>query len=160
MNENINLIEKLKDVARGTKLWSPICGDYYFQKIIEGSRYPIVCTATLASGGYDTIYFTIEGVYFNKFVDGECTLFPSKTNHDWSKFKTPKVPKVFKPYQKVLVKELIGKNFDKVVWMATNYSHYDADLKQHYCTMTYGFDDGQIIPYEGNENLLGTCTKF
>ena len=51
MNENLNLIEKLKNVPKGTKLWSPICGDCYFQRIIEGSSSPIFCTAMLVSGG-------------------------------------------------------------------------------------------------------------
>ena len=160
MNENINLLEILKDAPKGTKLWSPICGDCYFQEIIEGSCTPIVCEAMLVNGDYYTISFTVDGMYNNRFADGGCVLFPSKTNHDWSKFETPKVPKVFKPYQKVLVKELIGKNFNKVVWMATNYSHYDADLKQHYCTMSYGFDDDEIIPYEGNEDKLGKTVKY
>ena len=30
MNENINLVEILKDAPRGTKLWSPLCGEYEF----------------------------------------------------------------------------------------------------------------------------------
>lgn len=66
---------------------------------------------------------------------------------------------MFRTYQKVLVKELVGKNFDKLVWMADEYSHYDEDLKQHYCTRAYGFDDDEIMPYEGNEDKVGTITE-
>ena len=66
---------------------------------------------------------------------------------------------MFRPYEKVLVKEIVGRNFDKLVWLATNYSHYDEDLKQHYCTMSYGFDDNAIIPFEGNEDKLGRTVE-
>ena len=102
MNENLNLIEKLKNVPKGTKLWSPICGDCYFQKIVEGSCSPIVCTAMLVNGSYGTIYFTEEGLYFNKFTDGGCALFPSKTNHDWSTFVVPKK----QSYNRKILREL------------------------------------------------------
>lgn len=155
MNENLNLVEILKNVPKGTKLWSPICGDCYFKRIDEGSCSPIVCTAMLVNGSYCTIYFTEKGIYFNKFADGGCTLFPSRENHDWSAFKVPKKHKEFKPFEKVLVKELVGKNCEKAVWLATEYSHYDEDLKQHYCTQCYGFDDDEIMPYEGNEDMVG-----
>ena len=77
MNEELNLVEILKNVPSGTKLWSCISGDIEFESIDYLSpKYPIK-TST------DT--FTSDG----KFYDdrGECTLFPSKYQRDWSKFK-------------------------------------------------------------------------
>ena len=35
MNENLNLVEILKDAPKGTKLWSPICGYCEFLKIVN-----------------------------------------------------------------------------------------------------------------------------
>ena len=162
MNENLNLIEILKDVPKGTKLWSPVFGDCKFVKIKENnSNYPIVCTIKIKwlTDSKEYAYFSSKGELCIDYNNTECILFPSKENRDWSAFKVSKKHKVFKPYQKVLVKELVGRNFDKLVWLATDYSHYDEDLKQHYCTMCYGFDDDAIIPYEGNEDKVGTIAK-
>ena len=157
MNENLDLIEKLKDVPKETKLWSPICGDCYFQRIKEESCYPIVCTAKLVSNCYDTICFTIEGVYFDKFASGECVLFPSKTNHDWSTFVIPKKHKEFKPFQKVLRRT--RDDNDNVIWTADFYSHYDESSRKHFLISGYMMDDLIIIPYDGNEDKLGKKVK-
>ena len=153
-NEKLNLVEILKNVPKGTKLWSPVCGDCYFQKIVEESCYPIVCTSRLASGGYDTICFTIEGIYFNKFAGGGCALFPYKENQDWSTFVVPKKHKEFKPFQKVLIPGIIDNVW---YWFATLYSHYNSKHKLH-VLINNGtiIEDDEIIPYEGNEDKLGT----
>ena len=157
MKEKLNLVEILKNVPKGTKLWSPICGDCYFQRIIEGSSSPIFCTAMLVNGVYGTIYFTEEGLHFNKFTDGGCVLFPSKTNHDWSKFEVPKKHKEFKPFQKVLIPGIIDNVW---YWFATLYSHYDSKHKLHVLIDNRTvFEDNGIIPYEGNEDKLGEKVK-
>ena len=153
MNENINLVDILKDVTRGTKLWSPICGDCYFQKIVEGSCSPIVCTAMLVNGDYGKIYFTEEGLHFNKFTDGGCALFPSKENHDWTTFKVPKEHKEFKPFERVLVCTWTVKGY---VWRAALYSNYDELCNcYHLVGDIHVCKDEDIIPYEGNEGKLG-----
>ena len=81
MNENLNLVEILKDCPKGTKLYSTIFGDIEFGFIGDNSIYPIVL---ILNGGHE--YLTSEGKLFNQF-DGECILFPSRENRDWSKFK-------------------------------------------------------------------------
>ena len=147
MNDNLNLIEILKDAPKGTKLYSPICGECKLVEIAGDIKCEALedgCCWKFRSDGSFAIY-----------KDAECLLFPSKENRDWSSFKTSKKHKEFKPYQKVLVKELVGRHFEKSVWLATEYSYYDEDLKKHYCTQCYGFDDDEIIPYEGNEDKLG-----
>ena len=161
MNENLNLVEILKDAPKGTKLWSPICGYCEFLKIVndEDISHPIICRTNLDSGDFGRESFSVDGKFSTLYKNAECVLFPSKENRDWSTFKISKKHKVFKTYQKVLVKELVGRNFDKTVWMADEYSHYDEDLKQHYCTRSYGFDDDEIMPYEGNEDKVGTIAE-
>lgn len=53
-----------------------------------------------------------------------------------------------KPFQQVLVRA------DKESeWSCDLYSHYNENLKLHYCV---GSMFGHCIPYEGNEELLGT----
>ena len=162
MNEDLDLTKILKDVPRGTKFWSPICGDCTFERIDydPDTDYPIVCSADCIDGELDIVAFTTKGVYDNRYVHGCCAIFPSEKNRDWTKFEAPKKHntkkhKEFKPFEKVLVKELVGRHCEKAVWLATEYSHYDEGLKQHYCTQCYGFDDDDIIPYEGNEDMVG-----
>lgn len=71
MNENLNLVEILKDCPEGTKLCSPIIGEVEFKRI-KYSEYPIV---TCSKDG-NRILFTKEGLFFS---EGECImLFPSK----------------------------------------------------------------------------------
>lgn len=41
MNENLDLVEKLKDVPKGTKLWSPLCGECTLHGIDMSSDVPI-----------------------------------------------------------------------------------------------------------------------
>lgn len=156
MNENINLIEKLKNVPKGTKLWSPICGECEFMGIDTSSTniYSIKCVSKNYRGILTYIMFTANGKYCNYFVNGECVLFPSKENHDWSKFEIPKKHKEFKPFQKVLIPGIID---NVCYWFATLYSHYDSKHKLHVLIDNRTvFEDNEIVPYEGNEDKLGT----
>lgn len=159
MNEKLNLVEILENVPRGTKLWPPICGDCELVEIDGENTHPIICRTKSDGGDIGCEAFTADGKFYCDYKNGECVLFPSKENKDWSTFKISKKHKVFRTYQKVLVKELVGKSFEKSVWMADEYSHYDEDLKQHYCTRAYGFDDDEIMPYEGNEDKVGTIAE-
>lgn len=104
MNENLNLVEILKDCPEGTKLYSPIIGEVEFKRI-KYCEYPIV---TRCKNGNRILSFTKDGLFFPEGVQGECImLFPSKNQRDWSKFNVKKHrfdPKTFQPFDKVLVK--------------------------------------------------------
>lgn len=80
MNENLNLVEILKDCPKGTKLYSTMFGEVDFDNIENDSTYPII----IKSKHYGIDRLSIDG---KRFVDcGECVLFPSKEQRDWSKF--------------------------------------------------------------------------
>lgn len=82
MNENLNLVEILKDCPKGTKLYSTMFGEVDFDSIENNSTYPII----IKSKHYGIDRLSIDG---KRFVDcGECALFPSKEQRDWSKFTT------------------------------------------------------------------------
>ena len=73
----MDLVEILKNVPAGTKLWSDIYGEVTFDGVVEDDhRYPI---KTLSSK------YTKDGKFY--FDKGQCILFPSKTQRDWTKFK-------------------------------------------------------------------------
>lgn len=81
--EKINIAELLKDCPKGTKLYSPLCGECYFNRLNMGT---IICKKQ----NTQEITFTSEGYYMLPvFDDCECVLFPSKENRDWSKFQRP-----------------------------------------------------------------------
>ena len=106
MNENIDLTKILKDCPKGTKLYSSTFGQVEFQYIIQGALYPIFIK--LKNGVVEKL--TSNGVLFSNY-DGECILFPSKDQRDWTKFTAPWYkkerfdPKTLKPFDKVLVRD-------------------------------------------------------
>ena len=61
--------------------------------------------------------------------------------------------KQFKPYDRVLVRDVAN------IWQIDFYSHWNKEKEQH-ITLAYGdgivMTDRDILPYEGNEHLLGT----
>lgn len=84
MEKKINIAEILKDCPKGTKLYSPLCGECYFDRLNIGGT--IICKKQ----NTQEITFTSKGYYMLPvFDDCECLLFPSKEQRDWSKFQRP-----------------------------------------------------------------------
>ena len=154
MNKDQNLVEILKDVPKGTKLWSPICGECEFLEIVndEDISHPIICRTNLNSGDFGRESFSADGKFSTLYKNAECVLFPSKDNRDWSTFKVPNQHKHFEPYQKVLIKDKFS---SKYFWVAALYSHYDISTNKHYLIGSDWAEDDEIISYEGNEDKLG-----
>ena len=84
MNENIDLTKILKNCPRGWKFYSLIYGEVEFDTIINDDTYPII----FITKNNSTISVMSNGRHVEIF-DGECTLFPSKEQRDWSKFSAP-----------------------------------------------------------------------
>lgn len=80
MNDNLNLVEILRNVTAGTVLYSTIYGNVKFSRISPDVRYPIVLEAN-----NESVSATATGKHFYSEL-GECTLFPSRDQRDWSKF--------------------------------------------------------------------------
>lgn len=77
-----NIAELLKDCPKGTKLYSPLCGECTFDRVNHGT---IICQKR----NFQEITFTSEGYYMIPvFNDAECLLFPSKENRNWDNFVT------------------------------------------------------------------------
>ena len=161
MNENLNLAEILKDCPEGTKLYSPVYGDVELVKVIqvedeilstiEDDIYPI--KIKLNNNSLDN--FTKDGRMFEDY-NGECMLFPSKDQRDWSKFKPkqPKFdPKTLQPFDKVLVRD------GSICWKCAFYSHE----REEECTFKYETTDSihkYCIPYnDDTKHLVGTTKE-
>lgn len=92
MNKNIDLTEILKDCPKGFKLYSLLHGEVSFMGIDEISDYPIMYGYPVRGdmGIYTSaFYLTRNGAYSCNYNDGDCLLFPSKDQRDWSKFTAP-----------------------------------------------------------------------
>ena len=150
MNENLNLVEILKDCPEGTKLYSPIIGEVEFKRI-KYCDYPIV---TCSKNGNRILSFTKDGLFFS---EGECImLFPSKDQRDWSQFKQkqPKFdPKTLQPYDKVLAKFI-----EEDDWRCTFFSHIRRNPVYKYATMDCA--SRYCIPYnDDTKHLVGTTDE-
>lgn len=82
MAKEINIAKILKDMPKGTKLWSPLLGEVELDSVkYDNKTYPIFVQGTDRLAYVFTQYgryYTIEGA--------EMLLFPSKDMRDWSKF--------------------------------------------------------------------------
>ena len=152
MNENIDLTKILKDCPKGTKLYSTIFGEVEFEHIETDFRnqYVIIELKDLLLER-----ITFDGKLYNCY-DGECTLFPSKEQKDWSKFTAPWYkkdkfdPKTLKPFDKVLVSDE-----HHTRWCCSFFSHIVDQLHYKYFTSDscYKF----CIPYnDDTKHLVGT----
>ena len=122
MNENLNLVEILKDCPKGTKLYSTIYGEVELNGININSSEPIYILVRLGEVNYEEVSFAKDGRLYCG-CGGECMLFPSRDQRDWSKFKVksnkPKFdPKTLKPFDKVLVRDI-----DVEDWKIQLFSH-------------------------------------
>ena len=76
----INIADILKDCPKGTKLYSPICGECRLIKIYEGLGFDVINDTD------DVFNFSYDGRYN---LNGECCIFPSKENRDWTTYQKP-----------------------------------------------------------------------
>lgn len=73
-------------------------------------------------------------------------------------FKEKNAHKIFKPFQKVLIK--VTNDDDNHVWVDAIYSHYNESKGRHYFSnLQWTDDDDYIIPFEGNESKLGQIAE-
>lgn len=155
MNKNINLIEILKNCPKKFELYSTIHGIVYFDGITKNKEYPIRLIDT------DFIHFTKDGKYAIDKPDGECILFPSKEQRDWSKFTAPWYnndkfdPKTLKPFDKVIVR---NKYDDE--WTCTLFSHFTNDPYTRFIYKTNEASYIYCIPYnDDTKHLVGTTDE-
>lgn len=153
MNENLNLVEILKDCPIGTEFYHSIYNKVYFVCIdLDDSDYPI--RFSLHTDCLPNISITKNGKHIKHF-DGDCIVFPSKEQRDWSKFKPKKErfdPKTLHTYDRVLVRDT-----ENSTWRGTLFSHYNKNNEIFYPFNTVGGAFCLCIPYnEDTKHLVGT----
>ena len=153
MNEDLNLVEILKDCPEGTKLYSTVLGEVKLCTVNCDNAHPInIYPICVKDNIGNTGWLTSDGKFIEKF-DGECVLFPSKDQRDWSKFKPkqPKFdPKTLQPFDKV-----IARDYNTEKWRCDFFSHTTESSVYKYATIKYVFR--QCIPYnDDTKHLVGT----
>lgn len=84
MENKINIAEILRDVQKGTKLYSPLFGKCEYIDV-DNIIYPInIRTHNTTDTRYESL--TEYGCYFSDFEDTDTVLFPSAKMRDWNKF--------------------------------------------------------------------------
>lgn len=84
MENKINIAEILRDMPKGTKLYSPLFGKCELIGV-DNSIYPInIRTHNTTDTRHGSL--TEYGCYFSDFEDTDTVLFPSAKMRDWSKF--------------------------------------------------------------------------
>ena len=157
MNENIDLTKILKNCPEGWKFYSYVFGEEtYFQGVspYQGSLLPISIYGKY--GGYKYRLSRKGHPYCDNY--GECCIFPSKDQRDWSKFTAPWYkkerfdPNTLKPFDKVLV-------FTNGEWTCDFFSHtLSGDIFNKRC-MGIG-DVNVVIPYnDETKHLVGTTEE-
>lgn len=165
MNENINLVDILKDCPQGTKLYSTVFGEVKFDRIDTILSHPIVVRIGRIEDDH-TETFAADGRLYS-YHNGECVLFPSKEERNWSKFnqqpqtKQPKFdPKTLQPFDKVLVRNCTA---DK--WKCAHFSYMEPSFKGTIYVTSMLFRDrilynDNCIPYnDETKHLVGTTDE-
>ena len=155
MNENINLIKILKNCPKGWEFYSSVLGEVEFVEICDDEKGENPIWVKVGKLAYTT-GFTKEGFYLKG--KGECTLFPSKDQRDWSKFTAPWYkkgkfdPNTLKPFDRVLT------HFDDERWDINFYSYKNPSWPWPYTCMDKSYK--YCIPYnDETKHLLGTTDE-
>lgn len=154
MNENIDLTQILKNCPKGWEFYSSIYGWIYFEGLNTGDKYPVIIS--YKNGKLES--FGADGRLFLDY-DGECVLFPSKDQRDWSKFTAPWYkkekfdPKTLKPFDKVLACFT-----EQSTWCCGLFSYFAEDANLIVCCGDTYYK--YCIPYnDDTKHLVGTTDE-
>lgn len=148
MEQKINIAELLKDAPKGTKLYSPICGEV----TLKGATSDFINVCLVFEHRVQLETFDPYGYWYGFRGDKsyEPLLFPSKDCRSWKNFKAPWMQKHFEPYQKVLINRC-------GTWVPELYGYRKmlGEVVNHVTISGTCVLNSAIIPYEGNEDKRG-----
>ena len=161
MNENIDLTKILEGCPKGTKFYSSNYGEVAFVGLANNNKFYQIELRYHRKDNPDltvAVWVTKEGKSWFSY-GGECTLFPSKDQRNWSKFerfwdksKTVKFDvNTFQPFDKILARDN-----NKQLWVCDFFSHIDnEDSNEFIVSLCSSYDF--CIPYnEETKHLLNT----
>ena len=150
MNENIDLTKILKDCPKGWNLYTSVFGYVKFLEV-DNNHVSIERVGKIIQIASDGRVYSCS--------EGECIIFPSRNQRDWSKFTAPWYkkdkfnPKTLQPFDKVLARDTHDSE-----WGCDFFCSIDIikDYKYNCLTSYYKY----CIPYnEETKHLVGTGDK-
>lgn len=139
----MDIINKIKV---GDKIYCTLFGDVTVQELYPNS---VLKTHIKIKDNEGVItYLNKEGKYTER---GECVLFPSKENRDWSTYSPKFNINTLEPFDKVLVRDK-----DNHCWTTGLYSHYE-DYGDMRFFISNNISWNQCVPYnDDTKHLVGT----
>ena len=162
MNENLDLTKILDGCPKGIEFYSTVYGELRFVKLDNSN---VLCPILMEDDFNGTwVHYAKDGK--SVINRGECTIFPSKDQRDWSKFerfwdnqKAERFdPKTLQPFDRILARD-----YKDDIWTACLYSHKAKNLADGWfvCDSSYRH---YIIPYnDETKHLVGTnndCPEY
>ena len=147
MNENIDLTKILKDCPKGWNLYTSVFGYVKFLEV-DNNHVSIERVGKIIQIASDGRVYSCS--------EGECIIFPSRNQRDWSKFTAPWYkkdkfnPKTLQPFDKVLARDTHDSE-----WGCDFFCSIDIikDYKYNCITSYYKY----CIPYnDDTKHLVGT----
>ena len=138
----MNIAEILKHCPKGTKLYSLVDGEVTLQNICNTGQYRI----EVSVNDWTSTHFTEDGKLSANRPNGECVLFPSKEQRDWSKFNMntkvndEETECQLKQSENVLVDNDIEQNYKRIP--------FNVELAKK---IVNGKVKGRIVTMEGRE---------
>lgn len=149
MNEKLDLSKILKYCPKGWRFYTSVWGEVEF---IEYNG----CGDFIFDRNIDTVSLNSNGTYC---CFGECIIFPSKEQRDWSKFTAPWYkkdkfdPKTLKPFDRVLVR-----NCRAYKWKCEHFSYFNEG--NDYACMCSSNSYAFCVPYnDETKHLVGTSNE-
>lgn len=130
MENKINIAEILRDMPKGTKLYSPLFGKCELIGV-DNSKYPIDIKAQRIDGAISKGIMK-DGRYFDGYEDAECSLYPSAKMRWWDKF--------FKRGD-VLVDEDSGTAVVFDGWANDDYTEFNTTINHYKISDAWGKGD-------------------
>ena len=153
MNENLDLRRILKTCPKGWKFYTSVWGEVEF---IEYDGCGDFIFDPIDMGNMDNVHINTDGTFC---CFGECIIFPSKEQRDWSKFNAPWYkkdrfdPNTLKPFDRVLVR-----NCRAYKWKCEHFSYFNEgnDYPCMCSSNSYAF----CVPYnDETKHLVGTSNE-
>lgn len=160
----MNIANILKDCPKGTPLYCTVFGECSLEGVnpVEGTNDGKLISVWFekehphAYAGYQ--YFFEDG---RLEMNGECVLFPSKENRDWSTFKASKRQCSFKPFEQVIARLNDSPKGTKGVWSPAIFSRPSGNEKYPFFVIGGCSSASECLPYnERTAKLIGTTDDY
>lgn len=154
--EGLNLVEILKDCPRDYKLYSPVFGNVRLLEVFTDCENPSFVIAT----GYPPMAMVHLSPNGKLTRAGECIVFPSKDQRDWSKFKNTQFKPLLRPSDLPL--DALAIQFElvepkKVYWFKSGEDKYENDALLNQLTEITGISDHCPIM---NNHIVFSCGEY